>query len=420
MSEYKDVAPNMDELVARYLETGRGDLKDLIVVQCAGLVERTARRFSGIESYEDLVQVGFIGLLNALSKFDPNAGVKFNTYATYLVAGEIKHYLRDRSQTIRQPAWMQELRHKVNKAGNMLQARLGRTPTDREIAEEIGISETAVREVIQTQEILKVTSLDITPNGDDDADSDLDRLEAGSFCPEQLSVEDRLILESALGQLRDLERQVLVLFHFEMQSQTQIAEQLGISCNYVSHILRQSVTKLRKILMQEEERDRILRRQASALDYEVIDPLTGLYTEAFFRTRLEEEVHRASGNDAGVGLILAEFSGLDSLRQFYGESSVEGFLIDASAFFRDSVRRLDLVCRYGESGFALILLGSQDHVPQAMNRVLETITNWSNARCAKGSPLQVRIGTAQYPDGRTAKKLIAQASESDSHGRHAA
>src|SRR5947208_14856179 len=114
MSEFLSLHQDPEGLVAKYLADPKPDLKDLIMVQYASLVERIARKFSGIEPYEDLVQVGFIGLLNALSKFDINAGVRFNTYATYLVAGEMKHYLRDRAQTIRHPAWLQELRHKVN------------------------------------------------------------------------------------------------------------------------------------------------------------------------------------------------------------------------------------------------------------------------------------------------------------------
>src|SRR5579862_2466853 len=134
MSDQLSIAQDPEGLVMRYLDSPRPDLKDLIMVQYANLVERIARRFAGIEPMDDLVQVGFIGLLNALSKFDPNAGVRFNTYATYLVAGEIKHYLRDRSQTIRQPAWLQELRTMVLCASAGLQQSLGRTPSEREIA----------------------------------------------------------------------------------------------------------------------------------------------------------------------------------------------------------------------------------------------------------------------------------------------
>src|SRR5579871_4836488 len=244
MSESLSWNQDAEGLVLRYLKEPRADLKDLVMVQYAGMVERIARRFCGIEPFEDLVQVGFIGLLNALSKFDPNAGVRFNTYATYLVAGEIKHYLRDRSQTIRQPAWLQELRQKITKTQSMLQGQYGRIPTNREIAEELGVSEVCVQEVFQANELLKVGSLDAAIQGDDDGTTEVERLDAADFCPEQLGVEDRLLLEHAMKELRDLERQVLVLFHFEAMNQTEIANHLNISCNYVSHILRQSLSKL--------------------------------------------------------------------------------------------------------------------------------------------------------------------------------
>src|SRR6185503_20082087 len=168
-------------LVLRYVENPRPDLKDLIMVQYSSLVERVARKYAGIESQDDLVQVGYIGLLNALTKFDPNAGVRFNTYATYLVAGEIKHYLRDRAQTIRHPAWMQELRHKVNKSAQMLQQSLGRIPTEREIADDVGVSEASVKEVYQTQEMLRVASLDQAAQGDEDGGGEVDKLDAAQF-----------------------------------------------------------------------------------------------------------------------------------------------------------------------------------------------------------------------------------------------
>ena len=171
MSESLGLHQDAEGLVLRYLKDPKPDLKDLIMVQYANLVERIARRFSGIEPFEDLVQVGFIGLLNALSKFDPDAGVRFNTYATYLVAGEIKHYLRDRSQTIRHPAWLQELRHKVNRTSGVLQQSLGRMPSNREVADELGVSETAVQEVFQTQEMLRVASLDSAAQGEDEGNA---------------------------------------------------------------------------------------------------------------------------------------------------------------------------------------------------------------------------------------------------------
>lgn len=408
MSNVVELHEDPEALVHRYLETKREDLKDLIMVKYANTVERIARRFAGIEPVEDLTQVGFIGLLNALTKFDPQAGVRFNTYATYLVAGEIKHYLRDRSQTIRQPAWLQELRQKVNKASANLQIEIGRQPNDREIAERVGVSESAVREVYLTQEMMKVASLDSAPAHDEDADSEVDKLDAAAYCPEQLCTEERLVLEHAMKQLRDLEREVLILFHFDMLNQTEIAGKLNISCNYVSHILRQSLSKLRKILSQEEANDRVLRRQSMEMDYEVVDPITGAYTEQFFRTRLEEEVHRASCQDTMVGLVVVEFTGLDALRRFYGEASVEEFMSDAAEFFRNSVRRLDLVCRVGEAGYGMILPGVGDHVIHVRDRLIRKLTGWISARYAQGSPIRVSVGNALFPNREATVREIIQ------------
>jgi RNA polymerase sigma-B factor len=388
----------------------RPDLKDLIMVRYANLVERTARKFSGIEPYEDLVSVGYIGLLNALTKFDPTAGVRFNTYATYLVAGEIKHYLRDRSQTIRQPAWLQELRAKVSRAASSLQQGLGRVPTEREIADEIGVSESAVREVYSTQEMLKVASLDQPAPGDDEGSSEAEKLDASDFCPEQLSLEDRLLLETAMRQLRDLERQVLVLFHFDALNQTEIANRLGISCNYVSHILRQSLAKLRKILTSEEQKDRVLRQQEVPTAYEITDPTTGAYTERYFRTRLKEELHRASFDSASVAIVLIKFNGLESLRRFYGEQSVADFLADATEFFKENVRRLDVVARFGDSGFGIILPFGGKNVSIVHQRLLAKTKAWTLGRLGPNGTVSIELGQACSPqDGANSDELLSSA-----------
>lgn len=410
MSEAMDLHQDPESLVLRYLENPREDLKDLIMVRYSAMVERIARRFSGLEPIEDLVQVGFVGLLNALSKFDPQAGVRFNTYSTYLVAGEIKHYLRDRTQTIRHPAWLQELRHKVSKTANLLQQRYARPATEREIADELGLSESAVHEVFQTQELLKVASLDqSSQNNDDDGDTDVEKLDAAAFCPEQVSLEDRIVLEHAMKQLRDLERQVLIHFHFEAMNQTEIAAKLGISCNYVSHILRQSLAKLRKILANENEKDRVLRRQASAIDYEVINAATGAYSESFFRARVEEELHRATSDENALGIVMINFKGLDTLRVYYGEASVRDFMADAAEFFRENLRRLDLVCHVGETGFGIILPSTGQNVTLVRERLIQKVTTWMSARYAANSPIRVEIGHGCFPeDGRTSKEIYAK------------
>lgn len=397
-------------LVLRFLEAPDSNLKASIMRSYSGLVERTARKFKGLESHEDLVQVGFIGLLNALSKYDPNAGVRFNTYATYLVAGEIKHYLRDRSQTIRHPAWLQELRHKVNRTTSQLQNALGRSPTEREIAEKLDVAETSVREVLQTNEMLRVASLDSSSSGDEDSESDGDRLDASAFCPEQLSVEDRVLLDRAMAELRELERDVLTKFHFDSMNQTEIATKLGISCNYVSHILRQSLAKLRRFLLSEEQKDRLLRRQAEELDYDVIDALTGAYTEQFFRTRLEEEIHRASAEDKRLGIVIVNFTGVDTLQAFYGPTSVEAFLVDVADVLKNSVRRMDIVARYGDTGFIVMLPFVKHGVEIVQERLLAKAASWMSGRYAANSPVQVQVGCATAPDdGRSASQVLLRA-----------
>ena len=415
-SETLSITSEAEGIVQRYLDKQAkglpcGDLRDLVMVHYAGLVERTARKFAGIEPFEDLVQVGFIGLLNALGKFDPEAGVRFNTYATYLVAGEMKHYLRDKTGTIRQPAWLQELRHKVNRGATMLTTELGRVPTEREIAEAIGTTEAAVKEVFLTQDLLRVGSLDAMPMGDEEAESELDKIDAAQFSPAQLSVEDRVVLEAAMSQLRDLERDVLTLFHFEALNQTEIAAKLGISCNYVSHILRQSLGKLRKILSNEEAKDRMIRRQervGGGADHDIVDGATGAYTEAYFRTRLQEEIHRASFEGAEVGVMVVTFDGLQGLRKFYGAASVEAFLFDAAEFFRDGVRRLDVVARFGESGFAIILPSSRKNVAAVKERLHAKLEAWVSGRYGNTGAVGVTVAEAEAPhDGKSANDVLA-------------
>ncbi|MBL8047050.1 MAG: sigma-70 family RNA polymerase sigma factor [Chthonomonas sp.] len=417
MSEQSLQREEQDALVLRYLERPRPELQDLILVQYSPLVERIARRFSGLEAQEDLVQVGFVGLLNALSKYNPEAGVRFNTYATHLVAGEMKHYLRDRSQTIRQPAWLQELRHKVNKAVGILQAEHGRQPTVEEIATAVGITASAVEEVFQTQDMLKLASLDQS-QGEDDNGAEVDQLDSGDFCKEQLSVEDRVLLESAMQQLRDVERDVLTLFHFDALNQTEIAHRLGISCNYVSHILRQSLGKLRRILTAENDKEVRLRKQVDSFpDDNTVDPLTGAYSETYFFTRLQEECHRASSMEGQMGLLRFEFDGLDLLGSYYGQASVEDFLMDVADFFKENVRRIDVVCRVGKTGFGVVLCGTALTAEVIGLRLNELMHDWLATRQAPSGPVKVVLGSATFPtDGQAARKLYDAAAPARPQG----
>lgn len=389
MSEEVSSFRDAEAIVAEYVRDPRPDLKDLVIVHYSGTVERIARRFAGIEPLDDLVQVGYIGLLNALSKFDPSASVKFGTYATHLIAGEIKHYLRDRTQTIRQPAWLQELRQKVQKTASRLQAELGRPPTPEEIAHRCGVTEDAVLDAYATQELVRVSSLDSA--GTEGEDGESDRLEAIESESPHLSVEERVVLFDAVDGLRELERNVVTLFHFESLNQAEIAARLSISCNYVSHILRQAHSKLRSALGAHRAQQ-LVPFEEPAEHESSVDEVTGCYTESYLISRLTEELHRLSSHGATLSLITIEIGGLESYGKFFGPGGIQQLLADAASHIRSASRSLDIHCRLGEWGFAVILPGTGSASNVVKNRILSKFESWASQSPDGSRQVSVRVG----------------------------
>src|SRR5579884_1653861 len=149
------------QMLVEYRRTQSPELRDRIVLRYTNLVESVARRFSGAsEPIEDLAQEGYIGLITAVDLYDPAKNVKFSTYATHFIIGQIKHYLRDRGKIIKEPAWLQELNQRLNRISDALTQQLGRTPTYGEIAEKMGMREEEVAELMTTREVFRVTSID--------------------------------------------------------------------------------------------------------------------------------------------------------------------------------------------------------------------------------------------------------------------
>lgn len=409
MSDATTRNQEIELLVARYLADPRPDLRDLIIVHCNEMVERIARRFAGVEPMDDLAQVGYIGLLNALSKFKQDAGVQFSTYATHLIAGEIKHYLRDRSQTIRQPAWLQEMRQKVNRAVAGLRAEQTEEPTVEQIADRAQVSQDAVREVFSTQELIRVGSLDTSHQDDDGFESDLDRIEDYQADMRQLSFEEQMVLETAMTELRDLERNVLIMFHFQSVSQAEIARELGISCNYVSHVLRQSLNKLRRLLAETElEEQRI--REAESPTGPSFDTEIGVFSEGYLHNRLSEEIHRSSAHDWPVAVLRIEFEGLRTLRTFYGEASVKEFLAGAASFLQSQIRRNDILCRHGDYGFGVILPSTGETAAVLEARLTEKASQWMPGQGSAQATVRMLTSFAFYPeDGIGAQGLLSAA-----------
>jgi RNA polymerase sigma-B factor len=215
------------------------------------LVEHCARRFRNRgEPFEDLVQVGTIGLLKSIDRFDLDRGVEFSTYATPTIIGEIKRYFRDKGWAIRVPRRLQELRMQISSAGADLTQSLGRSPTPRELAERIGCSVEDILDGIESSNAYSTLSLDA---GDGDEDGAATMLDAIGIADENLEhVEIRESIKPLLDRLDAREKRILLLRFFRNMTQSQIAEEIGVSQMHVSRLLSRTLDQLRSSLESDE------------------------------------------------------------------------------------------------------------------------------------------------------------------------
>lgn len=400
------------QLLVEYRQTQDISLRDRIVMQYTGLVESIARRFSGsAEPVEDLAQEGYIGLITAIDLYNPTKNVKFSTYATHFIIGQIKHCLRDRGKIIKEPAWLQELNQRISRTMDALSQQLGRTPTNAEIAEVVGMAEEAVGELLMTREIFKVASIDGGSDNEDDSGTvNLDRKSAIDVSVSfQLPLEDKIVLEAAMEKLKELEQKVVTLFYHHELNQTEIAKQLGISCNYVSHILRKATKSLGKYFQAEQlreeqkEKAQLLKRleaQQQLLDQlTVVDSLTRLYNRRYFEDRLDEELLRGSRSSLAVALIFIQVNGLDTFIRTHGTLKGDEAVVEIAQTIRGTVRRVDIVTRHDVDTFALILPATGEKVSIVCDRLLKALASllgsqkWDGGR----APLVVGLGSATFP-----------------------
>ena len=239
-----------DVLMAGYVETHDPSIRERVVVACTPLVRRIAAEFvfSGVPS-DDLVQVGYIGLLNAITAFDPTRGAKFATYASYLIRGEIRHYLRDQRDTIRKPRWLQKLNTQIEDTVGKYVSEEGRFPGLEELAAALNIEEEGLLEVLRTREVLRTISLE-TEEDSGDLRVDRDRIRHRSHISFQLPIEDRVILIEAMESLNTLQRKVLYYLFYTDLTQTEAAKRIGISQKHVSRVLASALAKLRGTMNQ--------------------------------------------------------------------------------------------------------------------------------------------------------------------------
>jgi RNA polymerase sigma-B factor len=399
-------------MLQEYRISRKPELRDRIVMRYTNLVESVARRFSGAaEPVEDLAQEGYIGLITAVDLYDPSKNVKFSTYATHFIIGQIKHYLRDRGKIIKEPAWLQELNQRVTKAMEALAQQLSRPATNMEIAQALGMTEEAVAEMLMTREVFKVTSIDGGSDSEEDTPGalDMERQRATDVAVSfQMPVEDRIVLESALEKLKELEQNVLAAFYFRHLNQTEIARQMGISCNYVSHILRNATKKLKKILVTEDLREggrktATPRRRSDDIPApdprQLVDGLTRLYNRDYFESRLEEELSRASRECAEMAVIFIKLDGLPAFQRANGTLKVDETISGLAQVVRKTIRRPDILTRYDSDMFAIILPFTGRNSVVVCERLNVALDAWLAERRGASDTCSVTTGTgvAIYP-----------------------
>lgn len=230
------------ELFRRYKEEGDEDARNQLVVNHLNLVRYLASKFMNRgEQLEDLVQVGTIGLIKAIDRFDPNRGLEFTTYATPTIMGEIKRHFRDKGWSVRVPRRLQELSTKVSQAADELTTELHRSPSVAEIAEHVGAS---VEEVLEAMESSSAySSVPLEGGGDDDeAPSVIDQY--ASEDSELNATDDRMLLEGIIRDFSSREKDIIRMRFEDGLTQSEIAEQMGISQVQVSRLLRRTLARI--------------------------------------------------------------------------------------------------------------------------------------------------------------------------------
>ena len=234
------------ELFRRYKEEGDAEARDQLIESHLNLVRFLASKFKNRgEPMEDLIQVGSLGLIKAIDRFDPSRGLEFTTFATPTIMGEIKRHFRDKGWSVRVPRRLQELSAKVTQATEDLTRELNRTPTVAELSESLDASIDEVLEAMESSSAYSSVPLEGGGMGEDDAPSVIDRLATEDA--ELAGTDDRIVIADAIADFTPREQEAIRMRFVDGMTQVEIAEKLGISQVQGSRLLR-------KVLKQIQER----------------------------------------------------------------------------------------------------------------------------------------------------------------------
>ena len=233
------------ELFALYKEQGDEDARNELVMSHLNLVRFLASKFKNRgEPLDDLVQVGTIGLITAIDRFDPERGLEFTTYATPTILGEIKRHFRDKGWSVRVPRRLQELSSKVNQATDELTKELQRTPSTEEVASKLGVTVEEVLEAMESSSAYSSVPLEAGGSDDDDATAVIDHY--ASVDQDLAASDDRMVIEDTIKEFSPREQEVIRMRFNDNLTQVEIAKRLGVSQVQVSRLLRRTLKKLQE------------------------------------------------------------------------------------------------------------------------------------------------------------------------------
>jgi RNA polymerase sigma-B factor len=249
----------INELIKAYQENQDDEAQEILVRNYKNLVETIARKYSKGRSYhEDIAQVGIIGLLGAIRRYDETFGKSFEAFAVPTIIGEIKRFLRDKTWSVHVPRRIKELGPKIKTTVEELTTQLHRSPRVDEIADAIGVSEEEVLEAMEMGKSYQALSVDHSIEADSDGGTVTLLDIVGNVDEGSEKVNQRMVLEKVLHVLTDREKQIIQYTYLENMSQKDAGDKLGISQMHVSRLQRRAIKKLQEAINAESNNSECL------------------------------------------------------------------------------------------------------------------------------------------------------------------
>jgi RNA polymerase sigma-B factor len=228
-------------------------ITDVQITEYQPLVKSIAYKFKNSgEPLEDLEQVGYIGLINAINLYNRNRGIKFISYATWLISGEIRHYIRDKHRVIKIPSWMLKLNKEIDEFMVYYKKENNRFPSLSEISKEFNFTEEGIKEILKAREAVQIVSLDQEQRKySSDSYPKMEKIKSKNYETFKLPMEDIIALKIAFSRLKKLQRKVIYYIFEKDLTQTKIARKLGISQRKVSRIKESALKELKEDIGRE-------------------------------------------------------------------------------------------------------------------------------------------------------------------------